>query len=49
VFGTGGVSDHDHYLSSGTQSLANIVEIVLGRGTAVSPPDSSAATAQASG
>ena len=49
VFGTGGVSDHDHYLSSGTQSLANIVEIVLGRDTAVSAPGSSAATVQASG
>ena len=49
VFGTGGVTDHDHYLRSGTQSLSNIVEIVLGRDTALSAPGSSAATVQASG
>ena len=49
VFGTGGVTDHDHYLRSGTQSLANIVEIVLGRDTSVSAPDSSAGPGQASG
>lgn len=49
VFGTRGVTDHDHYLSAGTQSLANIVDIVLGRDTAVSAPDSSTATVQASG
>ena len=49
VFGTSGVTDHDHYLSSGTQSLANIVDIVLGRDTAVSAPGSSTATVQASG
>jgi len=49
VFGTRGVTDHDHYLSSGTQSLANIAEIVLGRDTAVSAPGSSTATVQASG
>jgi pimeloyl-ACP methyl ester carboxylesterase len=39
VFGTRGVTDHDHYLSSGTQSLANIVEILLGRDASVSAPD----------
>ncbi|MHB8185679.1 MAG: alpha/beta hydrolase [Dermatophilaceae bacterium] len=49
VFGTRGVTDHDHYLSSGTQSLANIVEIVLGRDAAVRAPDSSAAPGHASG
>jgi pimeloyl-ACP methyl ester carboxylesterase len=38
VFGTQGVTDHDHYLSSGTQSLANIVEILLGRDASVSAP-----------
>ena len=49
VFGTRGVADHDHYLSAGTQSLVNIVDIVLQRDTAVSAPDSSTATVQASG
>jgi pimeloyl-ACP methyl ester carboxylesterase len=39
VFGTRGVTDHDHYLSSGTQSLSNIVEILLGRVASVSAPD----------
>jgi len=39
VFGTRGVTDHDHYLSSGTQSLANIADIVLGRDASVSAPD----------
>ena len=42
VFGTGGVSDHDHYLAPGTQSLGNIVQIVLGRDALVTGPDSSA-------
>lgn len=49
VFGTGGVTDHDHYLAAGTQSLGNIAEIVLGRDTSVSAPGSPAAPAQASG
>jgi pimeloyl-ACP methyl ester carboxylesterase len=35
VFGTGGVTDHDHYLAPGTQSLANIVDILLGRDSSV--------------
>ena len=39
VFGTRGVTDHDRYLSSGTQSLANITDIVLGRDAWVSAPD----------
>lgn len=39
VFGTRGVTDHDHYLGSGTQSLANIADIVLGRDASVSAPD----------
>lgn len=39
VFGTAGVTDHDHYLAPGTQSLDNIVEIVLGRDGAVSAPN----------
>ncbi len=30
-FGTAGVTDHDHYLAPGTQSLANITDIVVGR------------------
>jgi len=38
VFGTGGVVDHDHYLAPGTQSLANIVKIVLGRDSSVTGP-----------
>ncbi len=49
VFGTRGVTDHDHYLAPGTQSLGNIVEIVLGRDAAVTGPDPSAAPGQASG
>ena len=49
VFGTRGVSDHDHYLAPGTQSLGNIVQIVLGRDTSVTGPGSSAAPGQASG
>ncbi|MBE3076784.1 MAG: hypothetical protein IMZ75_17945 [Actinobacteria bacterium] len=49
VFGTGGVTDHDHYLAPGTQSLGNIVEIVLGRGSSVTGPNSSALPRQASG
>jgi Alpha/beta hydrolase len=39
VFGTNGVVDHDHYLAPGTQSLGNIVDIVLGRGSSVSGPN----------
>ena len=31
LFGTAGVTDHDHYLAPGTQSLANITDIVVGR------------------
>jgi hypothetical protein len=35
VFGTNGVIDHDHYLAAGTQSLSNIVDIVLNRDSSV--------------
>ena len=52
VFGTRGVTDHDHYLAPGTQSLSNIVEIVLGRDSSVTGPNLSALPAlpgQASG
>ncbi|HEX7536962.1 MAG TPA: alpha/beta hydrolase [Dermatophilaceae bacterium] len=49
VFGTTGVIDHDHYLAPGTQSLGNIVEIVLGRDSGVSAPSSPALPGQASG
>ena len=49
VFGTRGVTDHDRYLASGTQSLSNIVKIVLGRGSSVTGPGSSATPGQASG
>ncbi|MEP7035189.1 MAG: alpha/beta hydrolase [Dermatophilaceae bacterium] len=42
VFGTRGVTDHDGYLAPGTQSLDNIVKIVLGRGSLVTRPDSPA-------
>ena len=49
VFGTTGVIDHDHYLAPGTQSLGNIVDIVLGRDSRVTGPNFSAVPAQASG
>jgi pimeloyl-ACP methyl ester carboxylesterase len=49
VFGTNGVIDHDHYLAPGTQSLGNIVSIVLGRDTSVTGPNSVALPLQASG
>lgn len=49
VFGTHGVIDHDHYLAPGTQSLGNIVSIVLGRDSSVSGPSSAALWVQASG
>jgi alpha-beta hydrolase superfamily lysophospholipase len=49
VFGTNGVVDHDHYLAPGTQSLSNIVSIVLGRESSVTGPDSVALPLQASG
>jgi len=49
VFGTNGVIDHDHYLAPGTQSLANIVQIVLGRGSSVTGADLAALPGQASG
>ena len=49
VFGTNGVIDHDHYLAPGTQSLANIVSIVLGRDSLVTGPNSVALPIQASG
>jgi pimeloyl-ACP methyl ester carboxylesterase len=49
VFGTNGVIDHDHYLSPGTQSLDNIVAIVLGHGSSVTGPDFSALPLQSSG
>lgn len=49
VFGTNGVIDHDHYLAPGTQSLGNIVDIVLDRGSSVTGPDASPLAGQASG
>jgi len=49
VFGTRGVTDHDHYLAPGTQSLGNIVEIVLGHDSSVTGPDFTAGPGQASG
>ncbi len=49
VFGTNGVTDHDHYLAPGTQSLANIVSIVLGRDSTVIGPNAGALPLQASG
>ena len=49
VFGTHGVTDHDRYLAPGTQSLSNIVNIVLGRDSSVTGPDSAATPGQASG
>jgi pimeloyl-ACP methyl ester carboxylesterase len=49
VFGTGGVIDHDHYLAPGTQSLGNIVSIVLGSDLSVTGPNSVARPVQASG
>src|SRR5450759_1239355 len=49
VFGTNGVVDHDHYLAPGTQSLGNIVSIVLGRDASVTGPDSVSLPVQASG
>jgi pimeloyl-ACP methyl ester carboxylesterase len=42
VFGTRGVAGHDHYLAPGTQSLSNIVQIVLGRDASVTGPPASA-------
>jgi pimeloyl-ACP methyl ester carboxylesterase len=41
VFGTRGVIDHDHYLSPGTQSMDNIVAIVLGHDSSVTGPNGS--------
>jgi len=49
VFGTSGVIDHDHYLAPGTQSLGNIVSIVLGLDAAVTGTSSVPLTVQASG
>jgi hypothetical protein len=49
VFGTRGVTDHDHYLAPGTQSLANIVDILLGRDSAVTGPNLLALPGQAGG
>jgi hypothetical protein len=49
VFGTNGVLDHDHYLAPGTQSLANIVSIVLGFDASVTGTSSLPLSAQASG
>jgi pimeloyl-ACP methyl ester carboxylesterase len=48
VFGTNGVIDHDHYLAPGTQSLANIVAIVLERDPSVTGPNFAALSVQAS-
>lgn len=49
VFGTNGVIDHDHYLAPGTQSLANIVDISLGRDSSVIGSNSLPLPGQASG
>lgn len=49
VFGTNGVIDHDHYLAPGTQSLANIVSIVLGHDSSVTGPNSAVLPVHASG
>ena len=49
VFGTNGVTDHDQYLASGTQSLGNIVSIVLGLDSSVTGPNSVALPVQGSG
>lgn len=49
VFGTKGVTDHDQYLAPGTQSLSNIVDIVLGHDAAVTGPNLKPLSAQASG
>ena len=49
VFGTNGVTDHDHYLAPGTQSLANIVSIVLGRDSLVTRPNAGVSSVQVSG
>jgi pimeloyl-ACP methyl ester carboxylesterase len=49
VFGTNGVSDHDHYLAPGTQSLDNIVSIVLGLDSAVTGSSPVTLPVQASG
>ena len=48
VFGTNGVTDHDHYLAPGTQSLTNIALIVLGLDSSVTGPNSVALPVQAS-
>lgn len=49
VFGTNGVIDHDHYLAPDTQSLANIVDIFLGRDSSVTGSNSLPLPGQASG
>jgi pimeloyl-ACP methyl ester carboxylesterase len=49
VFGTSGVIDHDHYLAPGTQSLSNIVAIVLGHDSLVTGPSLTSRPGQASG
>lgn len=49
VFGTNGVVDHDHYLAPGTQSLNNIVSIVLGLDSSVTGPNSLVLPSQVSG
>jgi len=49
VFGTNGVVNHDHYLAPGTQSLRNIVSIVLGADARVTGPSSVSLPLQASG
>lgn len=49
VFDTSGVIDHDHYLAPGTQSLSNIVGIVLGLDSSVTKPSLPVLPAQASG
>ena len=49
VFGTNGAIDHDHYLAPGTQSLGNIVDIVLGLDSSVTRPSLPALIVHASG
>jgi hypothetical protein len=49
VFDTSGVIDHDHYLAPGTQSLRNIVGIVLELDSSVTRPSLPVQPAHASG
>jgi hypothetical protein len=49
VFGTKGVTDHDQYLVPGTQSLGNIVDVVVGLDSSVTGPNLKPLSVQASG